>query len=202
MWKSLSPFILLLVICTHPPVWAEEFCFDEAGRTFTLPPLLLRSIATIESGMNQSARNLNSNGTTDLGLMQVNSSWINKARLDKERLSSDACYNTLAGARILRGCIDRHGYTWEAVGCYNAASSDKRKIYAWKVFRQLANNKKQQYGQGALAPGTGKPYEDQQQFRSSSLTISFDDQGEAALGPQSQGSFESKVALEQKEAIP
>lgn len=168
-----------------------------------MPPYLLRSIATIESGMNPSARNLNRNGSTDLGLMQVNSSWIDKARLDKERLLSDACYNTLAGARILRGCIDQHGYTWEAVGCYNAASSDKRKVYAWKVFRQMLNNdKKQQLSPESLAGSAGKPLEPQLTQKSSSLTISINEQGEADPWAMPPGQVASKVTLNQEETTP
>lgn len=133
--------ILLLM-----PGMALPFCFDEAGNRFMLSPRLLESIAAIESGMNPVARNQNRNGSTDFGLMQVNSYWIKAANLDKERLLNDACYNTLAGARVLRGCVDRYGNSWEAVGCYNASSSEKRKSYAWKIYRQLVSEtkKKQQ----------------------------------------------------------
>lgn len=119
------------------PGLAFAFCFEEAGSRYTLSPELLESIATIESGMNPAARNQNRNGSTDFGLMQINSYWIKAANLDRDRLLNDACYNTQAGARVLRGCIDRYGYTWEAVGCYNATSTDKRKNYAWKVYRQI-----------------------------------------------------------------
>ncbi|MDI6890539.1 MAG: lytic transglycosylase domain-containing protein, partial [Thermodesulfovibrionales bacterium] len=53
------------------------------------------------------------------------------------RLLSDPCYNVMTGARILRLCIDKHGYTWEAVGCYNAVSRQKRIGYSWKVYKEL-----------------------------------------------------------------
>ena len=139
------------------PVFAQDFCFEEAGSGYGLSPSLLKSIASIESGMNPAAMNRNRNGTVDLGLMQINSYWITASRLDRELLMGDACYNTWAGARILRGCIDRYGYTWEAVGCYNANSDGKRRSYAWKVYRQLAADEKGKSGaapKGQLSAGS------------------------------------------------
>lgn len=156
------------------PGSALPFCFEEAGSAYSLPPRLLESIATVESGLNPAALNHNRNGSTDFGLMQVNSSWIGPARLDRERLVRDPCYNTRAGARILRGCIDRHGYTWEAVGCYNAASDHKRREYAWKVFRQLAASEKgsRQAAPSLTPPGTMASVTER---KSSSMTVSFDE---------------------------
>jgi soluble lytic murein transglycosylase-like protein len=50
--------------------------FDEAGQHYNIPPLLLKKIATIESGINPRALNHNANGTLDYGLMQINSSHL------------------------------------------------------------------------------------------------------------------------------
>jgi len=113
------------------------FCFEEAATQYGLSPRLLRSIATVESSCRPSAVHVNTNGSTDLGMMQVNSSWITKLGLDRGRLLQDPCYNVMTGARILRQCVDRYGYTWEAVGCYNALSRDKRVDYSWKILREL-----------------------------------------------------------------
>jgi soluble lytic murein transglycosylase-like protein len=88
--------------------------------------------------MNPKAMNVNINGSYDLGLMQINSFWLKSLALDKEKLMTDACYNVTAGARILKKCIDRFGFDWEAVGCYNASSLQKKINYSWKVFRALS----------------------------------------------------------------
>ena len=125
------PFLLFL------PSMVAAFCFDEAAQQHGLSPRLLRSIAMVESGCRPAAVHVNSNGSTDLGMMQVNSSWISKLGLDTGRLLRDPCYNVMTGARILRQCVDRYGYTWEAVGCYNAFSRDKRVDYSWKILRAL-----------------------------------------------------------------
>lgn len=128
----------LLIACLFlVPSISNAFCFDEAGKAFGINPFLLRGIARIESNLNPNAINRNTNGSVDIGLMQVNSSWVPTMGFDPDKLRSDPCYNVMAGSRILKLCIDRHGYTWEAVGCYNAVSRNKRVNYSWKVFGML-----------------------------------------------------------------
>ncbi|MBF0505618.1 MAG: lytic transglycosylase domain-containing protein [Nitrospirae bacterium] len=130
-------FVVLSSFILHPSSFSYAFCFDEAGQKYGISPVLLECIAKTESNLDPKATNKNKNGSVDIGLMQVNSFWIKSLGFDGDRLLNDCCYNTMAGAQILRQCIDRHGYTWEAVGCYNAVSPDKKKAYSWKIFRQL-----------------------------------------------------------------
>jgi hypothetical protein len=133
-----SSFVFLIIIL---PVRAEAFCFEEAGKVNNISSELLKSIARVESGLNSRAVNTNRNGSTDLGLMQINSAWVDAMSLNREELISNPCYNVMTGANILRQCIDKHGYTWEAVGCYNAKSKGKRVGYSWKIFRELKKEK-------------------------------------------------------------
>jgi soluble lytic murein transglycosylase-like protein len=138
---TLSASILFLL-----PVSAQAFCFEEAGAQYSISSQLLQSIAHVESGLNPKAVNINKNGSADFGLMQINAAWLNVLHLNREELLSDPCYNVMTGARILRACIDRYGYTWEAVGCYNATGLSKRVDYSWKIYQELkkraANNTK------------------------------------------------------------
>lgn len=131
-FKLLTVFLFLLV-----PSMSNAFCFAEAGNAYGINSELLKGIAKIESGLNPNAININSNGSKDLGLMQINSSWIANMGLDYGRLMSDPCYNVMTGARILKTCVDKHGYEWKAVGCYNAVSRNKRVDYSWKVFNMM-----------------------------------------------------------------
>ena len=103
--------IISVVLLFLAPCQALAFCFDEAGRTYGISPLLLRGIARVESNMNPKAVNRNSNGSIDLGLMQVNSFWLKTLGTTAQELTSDPCYNVMAGAWILKGCLDRHGNT-------------------------------------------------------------------------------------------
>ena len=115
----------------------SAFCFDEAARVYGVNPNLLKGIASIESNNNPSAINHNNNGTRDLGIMQINSSWIKPMGLDQQELLENPCYNVMTGAKILKKCVERHGYTWEAIGCYNAVNPSMRVKYSWKVFNEL-----------------------------------------------------------------
>jgi soluble lytic murein transglycosylase-like protein len=112
-------------------------CFEEAGRGYGISPALLYTIAKVESNLNPGAVNRNTNGSYDYGLMQINSGWYATLGRDRWDRLSDACYNVHVGAWILRQCIDRYGYTWDAVGCYNASSKPKRTAYAWKIYSAL-----------------------------------------------------------------
>jgi soluble lytic murein transglycosylase-like protein len=81
----------------------------------------------------------NANGTEDIGLMQINSSWLpTLARFGVSRASLfNACVNAYVGTWILSQNISRLGLTWNAVGAYNAMSLSKRVRYARRVYAEL-----------------------------------------------------------------
>ena len=112
-------------------------CFISAGRTYDISPNLLWAIAKVESNFNHGAVNYNKNGSYDYGIMQINSCWYKDLGHDRWMMLADPCYSIYVGAWILKQCISKHGYTWEAVGCYNASSKHKRNKYAWTVYRVL-----------------------------------------------------------------
>lgn len=113
------------------------FCFEEAGERYGVSPQLLWAIAKTESNFKATAVNYNNNGSFDYGVMQINSSWYGKLGADRWMRLGDACYNVHVGAWILSRCVQRYGYTWAAVGCYNGASKDKMAVYSRKVYRNL-----------------------------------------------------------------
>ncbi|MDX9713992.1 MAG: lytic transglycosylase domain-containing protein [Dissulfurispiraceae bacterium] len=147
------------------PALCLAFCFEDAAKENSLSSELLRSIANVESGMDHRAVNKNQNGSSDLGLMQINTFWIKPLGLDRERLIADACYNTRTGASILKKCIDQHGYTWKAVGCYNAISEPKQQAYSWKIYNALMKADKK--------PAPQKTMRDKQELKRSSSSLTF-----------------------------
>lgn len=130
--------VFLTLVFSYGQVSA--FCFEEAGSMYGVSPQLLWAIAKVESGFNPAAVNYNRNGTYDFGVMQINSSW--KPRLGRlwEHLG-DPCINVKTGAWVLAQCIQKYGYTWKAVSCYNAGSGESRKgiRYAKRVYLTLAS---------------------------------------------------------------
>jgi soluble lytic murein transglycosylase-like protein len=129
--------LLLLFFVFYRASCAYSFCFVEAGNEYNLSPDLLWAIAKAESAFDPHALNRNPDGSYDYGLMQINSSWANVLGPDVWASLSDPCQNVKVGAWILSQCVDRFGYTWRAVGCYNATSESKRKLYAARIYRIL-----------------------------------------------------------------
>mgnify|MGYP002361262001 CR=1 FL=1 len=124
-----------------------DMCFDIAADHYKVPSNLLKAIAQTESRGNKSAINMNTNGTYDVGIMQINSTWIPKLqRAGIERgLLLDPCSNIQIGAWILSDNIKRYGLTNEAIGRYNSSIPAYKRQYVMKVFSnykksQLADN--------------------------------------------------------------
>ncbi len=134
--RYLIIFLNLFIIFLYPQS-ALSFCYEEAGDLYGINPKLLRAIAIAETGENPSLINKNKDGSYDIGLMQINSYWIERIPFDLNALLSDPCYNVKAGAMVMKNCIEMYGYTWDAVGCYNARSKIKKVRYSWKVYKIL-----------------------------------------------------------------
>ncbi len=134
--------LLLAGIVLLRPVCGYSFCFQEAGAQYGINPLVLRSIAKVESGGNPAAVNRNVNGSYDIGVMQINTIWKSTMGAARWRYLGDPCYNVKTGAWILSGCIRSYGYNWKAIGCYNSRTPSKSEIYARKVFQKLKDLEK------------------------------------------------------------
>jgi hypothetical protein len=135
--------LLLIIFCSN----CYSFCFQEAGQLYGINPTVLRSIAKVESNTRPDTVNKNSNDTSDVGLMQINTIWKMTLGEERWRYLGDACYNTKTGAWILATCINKYGYNWKAVGCYNSQTPEKSEIYAKRVFSQLERLKRGKYPQ-------------------------------------------------------
>ena len=138
--KSLIPrvrwTIAISLIATSP----AHACWEQAAERYGVSPELLYAIARTESGLDPRAVGHNRNGSRDIGLMQINSAWLPRlsALGITERDLLNPCTSIHVGAWILAGNVQRLGYTWEAVGAYNATSPALRRAYAERVYRQVS----------------------------------------------------------------
>lgn len=126
---------IALCLVAFPSI-AGAWCFDEAAARYKVSAQLLRDIAIVESSMRPDVVGVNDNGSEDIGMMQISSSWLPKLRrygISRDDLF-DPCVNVHVGAWILAHNIAQFGLTWRAVGAYNARSEPKREIYVKKVW--------------------------------------------------------------------
>lgn len=113
-----------------------ENCWLTVSKKYNIPTYLLFAIAMVESNLNADARNMNTNGSVDNGYMQINNWWhptLAKYNITPTHLK-DPCVSIHVGAWILADNFYRMGYTWKAIGAYNAGDPHKRWIYAQKVY--------------------------------------------------------------------
>lgn len=116
-------------------------CMAAAAAFYHLPPRVLPSIQAVEGGRVGLAR-MNTNNTADLGVMQVNSIWIQPlaayAHLPPDtvavRLINDGCFNINASAAIMRIYLNEaHGNVLAAIGHYHSHTPALSAAYQQKV---------------------------------------------------------------------
>jgi hypothetical protein len=121
-------------------------CMAAAASFYHLPPRVLPSIHVVEGGRVGTVQ-MNTNGTADLGLMQVNTIWVQPlarfARMTPEtvadRLVHDGCFNIAAAAAIMRVYLNEsHGNLMAAIGSYHSHTPALRQAYQEKVLSAAA----------------------------------------------------------------
>ncbi len=146
MKKALA---LATLLCLHTPALAAE-----PGP----PAPLVEAIARQESGLNPLAVNIAGKSYCpatqeeakqliqkaiatgqpfDVGMMQINSWWMDRLGLDPFSLL-DPATNQRWGKWILAEEIARHGLNWKAVGKYHSPDPERGRKYAWLVYRHYA----------------------------------------------------------------
>jgi soluble lytic murein transglycosylase-like protein len=129
--------LLALGMCGAAPARA---CWQEIGAKYGVNPYLLYAIAKTESNLNPGAVNRrNANGSYDIGLMQINSSWLPVVRQYgiTEAQLYEPCVSIEVGAWILAQNMHRLGNSWAAVGAYNSPNAATRLRYAARVYSNL-----------------------------------------------------------------
>lgn len=88
----------------------------------------------------------NSDKSVDIGLMQINSSWIptlsRRFGIQRQDLFR-SCVNLDVGAWVLYENFKTHGNSWRAIGAYNAKTDWKRLNYVRNVYRYVPQALKQ-----------------------------------------------------------
>lgn len=121
-------------------------CMVAVAQYYHLPPRVLPSIQAVEGGR-PGIVSRNRNGTADLGVMQVNTSWVPRFaeawKLPPEtvtrRLIADPCFNIAAAGAIMRIYLaEARGDVVRAVGYYHSHTPEHSGPYQMKVIRAAA----------------------------------------------------------------
>lgn len=116
-------------------------CMALVAQIYSLPPRVLPSIQAVEGG-GLGVMHRNTNGSIDLGVMQVNTLWLpalsrytrlNPAEV-QDRLLHQACFNIAAAGLIMRTYLNEtRGDLMPAIGNYHSHTPLLNQGYQTKV---------------------------------------------------------------------
>ena len=118
-------------------------CMALVAQVYSLPPRVLPSIQKVEGGRHGLVH-WNTNGSADIGVMQVNTTWLpTLSRYTKlpesevtQRLLDRPCFNIAAAGLILRTYLDEaRGDLLTAVGFYHSHTPLLTTNYRARVLR-------------------------------------------------------------------
>ena len=121
-------------------------CMALVAQVYSLPPRVLPSIQKVEGG-GPGIERRNANGSSDLGVMQVNTIWLptlaRYTRLEpaevRDRLLHRPCFNIAAAGLILRTYLtETRGDLMRAIGNYHSHTPVLNQGYQAKVRRSAA----------------------------------------------------------------
>ena len=114
--------------------------FKQEGAVSTVAKRELSDLAkSLATPRNTRRIATNTNGSRDIGLMQINSAWLPVLQRHglKEQDLFDPCVNVLIAAWILSNNFQKLGYTTQGLGAYNAVTPWKRERYARQILQSF-----------------------------------------------------------------
>jgi len=164
----LTSIAILSVMLTPAPALAKQAAPGEAAEIARCIRVAARGRSWLEKtlwGLRAQeagwlgAEIANTNGTHDLGPLQINSSWVPKmSRLVgrpqeqvRHWLRYDPCFNVEAARWIFLAGLEATGDYWKAVGVYHSPTEARQVAYAKKV----ANHMRRRFGADVFAASRG-----------------------------------------------
>jgi soluble lytic murein transglycosylase-like protein len=139
-----DPAAQILAVETAPSQGALSECLLAASQLYNVPISVLTGIMRVEGGHAGQAV-ANTDGTSDLGVMQVNSIWVPQlARLWNVDYATaygavrdDGCENIYIGSWILKQKIAQTGTLYNGIAYYHSARKKLGGPYANKVISMM-----------------------------------------------------------------
>ena len=142
---------LRIFLFLFPALLIADSYYIQAGESYGLDPQLIWAIAYKESRHKPDiVSKPNTNGTYDIGIMQINSSHLPRLKklygIEKKHLF-DPRTNIFVGAEILKMCFDKHGHnTQNGISCYNGRI--KNNPYGKEVLKILTEAREKYQNKG------------------------------------------------------
>ena len=152
--RAMALLATMLAVVSAGPVKAADApddkatirgCITAAAKLYRLPPAVLVILLNVERGW-LGGVSPNTNGTVDIGPIQVNQIWLPEIAAHWSTTISDAykalrdnfCANVEAGAWILRRGLDEaRDNFWEGVGYYHSHTPEHKSRYLRDVLREV-----------------------------------------------------------------
>jgi soluble lytic murein transglycosylase-like protein len=123
---------------------ALAVCIFAAAQTYAVPPSVILGVLNVEGGRTGQAVQ-NTNGSYDLGPMQINTLWIPQlasywgvSQMSALKLvRDDACVNIGVGAWILRSKMNQTGSLHKGIAWYHSATPHLGARYSMKVMSAM-----------------------------------------------------------------
>ena len=145
-----AAFVALLSAADGQPALAGgaetiRDCILAAAAVNRIPPGVILILLNVEGGM-LGRVSANTNGTVDIGPMQVNDIWLPELAAHWRASLADTlhalrdnfCANVEAGSWILRRGLDEaHGDLWGGVGYYHSHDPEHEAAYLRAVLREV-----------------------------------------------------------------
>ena len=138
-------------------VTAVTECIRAAAALHRVPPGVIAVLLAVEGG-SIGRTSGNTNGTVDIGPMQINEihlpaiarRWGTSVAAAREALLNNFCANVEAGAWILRTALDSAGGDfWEGVGRYHSRTEVYKDRYLRQVLTQVLRLRDRTSGTGS-----------------------------------------------------
>ncbi|MDI1228616.1 MAG: lytic transglycosylase domain-containing protein [bacterium] len=119
-------------------------CIFTAAQTYSVPPTVILGVLHVEGGRIGMA-SPNTNGTYDLGPMQINTIWVPELakhwrvpeKIALRMVRDDACTNIGVGSWILRRKMNESGSMAGGIAWYHSATPGVGSGYRAKVLRAM-----------------------------------------------------------------
>lgn len=120
-------------------------CIFLASQQYQVPPAVMIGILQVEGGRAGQEVGPNTNGTYDLGPMQINTIWLEELARKwqvshdtaRKWVRDDECVNVGVGAWILRQKINQTGSLSEGIAYYHSGTPHIGKRYRQKVINAM-----------------------------------------------------------------